>query len=241
MSRPVPHVTAAQMREVDRLMTEELGIGLPRMMESAGRLLARLARTRFLGGDVTGKPVLVLAGPGGNGGGAAVAARALHLWGARVRVCTSTNPATFGPVPREQLDILVRLGVPVAEGPPAPRAAPAALVIDGLIGYSLAGPPHGAAADLIRWAAGQPTPVLALDVPSGLDATTGAALPPTVRAAATLTLALPKTGLAAESARPFVGDLYLADIGVPPQLLAAPPFELDVGELFAREEIIRLR
>ena len=115
------------------------------------------------------------------------------------------------------------------------------LIVDGIIGYSLSGAPRGAAADLIHWANDQDRPTLALDVPSGLDATTGTAYVPCVRAAATMTLALPKEGLRAEGAEQYVGELYLADISVPPALYAAPPLSLKVGPLFAEEDVIRLR
>jgi hypothetical protein len=89
------------------------------------------------------------------------------------------------------------------------------LIVDALIGYSLTGDPAEPFACLIRWANAQPAPVLSLDTPSGLDVTTGVPARPCVRATATLTLALPKTGL--PGARE-AGHLYLADISVPPLL-----------------------
>ncbi len=78
----VPAVSVEQMREVDRVMVEELGIELQQMMENAGRALARRARV-MLGGDAAGQRVTVLAGSGGNGGGGMVAARRLSIWGLR--------------------------------------------------------------------------------------------------------------------------------------------------------------
>ena len=84
----------------------------------------------------------------------------------------------------------------------------------------------------------QAAPVIALDVPSGLDATTGEAAVPCVRAAATMTLALPKTGLLVPTARPYVGDLYLADIGVPPALCTH--LHLDPKPILIRRSMIRL-
>ncbi len=212
----VPYVTAAQMREVDRLMVEEFGIELLQMMEHAGRAVARVARLRFFGGDVRGRRVVVLAGTGGNGGGGLVAARHLSTAGAIVRVRTTRPADAYDGVPAHQLGILRAMGVEVRTDGDPPRRAD--LVVDALLGYSLDGPPRGRAAELIRWANTQPAPTLSLDLPSGLDATTGEALAPCVRAAATVTLALPKTGLA--TARDAVGDLYLADIGVPPALYA---------------------
>jgi len=120
-------------------------------------------------------------------------------------------------------------------------ASPADLVIDGLVGYSLRGTPRGAVADLIRMANAQVSPVLSLDVPSGLDATSGDVLDPAVRATATLTLALPKVGLRAPGAQDHVGELYLGDIGVPPSLYAGPSLGLTVGAIFAAGDIVRLR
>ena len=77
----VPYLTTDQMRQVDRAMVEDYGISLMQMMENAGRNLAHLARHRFLGGDPRGHHVLVLAGPGGNGGGGLVCGRRLHNGG----------------------------------------------------------------------------------------------------------------------------------------------------------------
>ena len=91
----LPAIDVPQMAEVDRLMIEEYHISLLQMMENAGRCLAVLARDRFLEGNPSGKRMMILAGSGGNGGGALVCARRLHGWGAEVEVYTST--------PREQM------------------------------------------------------------------------------------------------------------------------------------------
>jgi len=85
------------------------------------------------------------------------------------------------------------------------------LIIDALIGYSLTGAPEGTLADLIDWANGTGAKNLALDVPSGLDSTTGESRGAVIAAETTMTLALPKTGLCARA----VGQLLLADIGIP--------------------------
>ncbi|MCD4751773.1 MAG: NAD(P)H-hydrate epimerase [Anaerolineaceae bacterium] len=96
------------------------------------------------------------------------------------------------------------------------------------------------AADLIRWANAQPAPILSLDVPSGLDSTNGTVYDPAIKATATMTLALPKQGFKIPEAKTRVGELYAADISVPPSLYAEPSLGLDVGPLFAESEIIRL-
>jgi NAD(P)H-hydrate epimerase len=206
----VPWLTVEQMREVDRIMVEELGISLVRMMENAGRNLAELAR-HLLGGDACGRSIAVLAGPGGNGGGGLVAARHLSTAGARVQVALSAPAAQFAPVPAEQLAIARRLAIPVHAG--IESLGEPELVVDGLLGYSQCGEPRGPAAELIRWGSGRR--VLALDVPSGLELATGSLRTPYVSAEATLTLAAPKMALKAPGAEAAVGRLYLADISVP--------------------------
>jgi NAD(P)H-hydrate epimerase len=237
----IPYLTTDQMREVDRAMIQDYHIELIQMMENAGRNLARLARIRFLNGDPRDKQVIVLAGTGGNGGGALVAARHLNNWGAQVHVLVTQPDDRFAPVPAHQLDILCRMQVPIAVANGLPEATRADLILDGVIGYSLKGAPQGTAADLIRWANAQGAPILALDSPSGVDATTGTVYDPAIRATATLALALPKAGLHGPEADKHVGELYLADISVPPSLYAEPALGLQVSPIFAQAEIIRLR
>ena len=236
----VPSLTTDQMIEVDRAMMQDMRIELIQMMENAGRHLAHLARVRFFDGDPRGKTVVVLAGTGGNGGGALVCARRLHTWGAHVQIILTHPPANFTPVPAHQLDIVQRMNIPVAEAGALAQVQSPQLIMDGLIGYRLKGAPLGTVADLIRWANAQAAPILALDVPSGVDGTSGTVFDPAIRATATMTLALPKAGLRAPGARAQVGELYLADIGVPPTLYAEPALSLHVGALFAESEILRL-
>lgn len=240
LTENIPWLTTAQMIEVDRAMMEDVRIDLARMMENAGRNLAHLARARFLGGDPRGKRVVVLAGTGGNGGGALVAARRLHNYGAQVQVFVTRPDADFARVPGEQLDILRRMGLPIGRAEDITRAGQPDLVLDGVIGYSLRGAPRGAAADLIRWANAAGAPILALDAPSGVDTTTGAVFEPAIRATATMTLALPKAGLRAPGVAAQVGELYLADISAPPELYAGPALNLAVGPIFAASDIVRL-
>jgi NAD(P)H-hydrate epimerase len=237
---PVPYLTMGQMVEVDRAMMEDYQIDLIQMMENAGRNLAHLAQQRFLNGQPQDKRVTVLAGSGGNGGGAMVCARHLHNHGAEIQVCLAKPDASLSPVTAHQLDIIRRMRIPVTQAEAAGSEAGLALIIDGLIGYSLQGAPRDGAAKLIQWARQQSAPVLALDVPSGIDATSGRVYDPAIWAAATMTLALPKAGLRASGAMPLVGELYLADISVPPALYAGPQLQLEVGSIFVQSDIVRL-
>jgi len=206
----VPFISTDQMREVDRAMIEDYGISLVQMMENAGRNLAQLARQRFLDGDPRGHRVVVLAGTGGNGGGGLVCARRLNNWGAEILVFMTAPSTDLSDVPLHQLGILQRMGITVVVPSDSLVLPPADLLVDAMIGYSLTGPPTGLVVALIDAANDHGAPILALDVPSGVNTTTGAANGAAIRANATLTLAMPKVGLRAESAKQHIGELYLA-------------------------------
>ena len=148
---------------------------------------------------------------------------------------TSHPLDAYSGIPGQQLGALLAMGVSVTPAGDGWELPGADLVLDCLIGYGLRGNPTGAAADLIRLANSHQAPILALDVPSGLDTATGHAYDPCIRAAATMTLALPKTGLLAAVT---VGKLYLADISIPPILYDG--LGLDLGPIFAAGSLLRL-
>jgi len=139
----IPWLTTAQMVEVDRAMMEDYRIELIQMMENAGRNLAHLARLRFLDGLPENKKVIILAGTGGNGGGALACARRLHNWGAQVQVFLTKSGPNFRPVPAHQLNILRRMNVSPARADSINSAQTPDLIIDGVIGYSLKGAATG--------------------------------------------------------------------------------------------------
>ena len=236
----VPFLSTAQMVEVDRAMIEDYRIELIQMMENAGRNLAHLARKRFLGGDPINKLIVILAGTGGNGGGALVCARRLHNYGAEVQIILTKPEESFSPVPAQQMEIVRRMAIRMDDVNKLKEIVSPDLIIDGIIGYSLKGAPRGNAAKMIRWANEQNSPILSLDTPSGIDTTSGKAYDPSIRAAATMTLALPKEGLRTPKVRDYVGELYLADISVPPGLYSQPPLSLEVYTIFSKSDIVRL-
>jgi len=202
----VPAVDTDQMREIDGIAIEEIGPNLFQMMENAGRSCA-LTAIDMLGAEWRSTRIVVLAGTGGNGGGGICAARHLANRGAAVTVVVS-DITGCAPVTEQQLGIFRAAGGVLSS---LPDGSFPGLVVDALIGYGLGGTPRGATRELIEWAAEQPASVLSLDVPSGIDATTGESQGLHVRATATLTLGLPKTGLSS----PATGALTLADIGIP--------------------------
>ncbi len=204
----VPAIDTDQMREVDRVAIEETGPDLYQMMENAGRNLATLAMD-ILGDKWDKANILVMSGLGGNGGGGISAARHLANRNAKVMLSLS-NPDRLGEVPSFQYEIFKSTTGKVFDLEDI-DPEDIDLIIDALIGYSLKGPPRGRVLDFIEWANGSSAPVLSLDVPSGVDSTTGETPGEFVDADWTMTLALPKTGLSPQK----TGELYLADLGIP--------------------------
>jgi NAD(P)H-hydrate epimerase len=206
------YLTADEMAEADRIAIEEFGIDVAVLMENAGLQVGILAR-KMLGGSVAGKRVCCVAGKGNNGGDGLVAARHLHNWGAQVRVVLGADKKDLRDVPAKQTTILQKIGVEI-DGPSGGFDR-ADLLVDSLLGYGSRGDPREPVAGLIRNINSSRIPVLAVDVPSGLDATTGEPNEPCILANATVTLGLLKTGFLKQESRRFVGELYLADISLP--------------------------
>lgn len=229
----VPAVSAAQMAEVDRAAIEEHGIAIEMLMENASYQIARAAR--LLLGDLAGRRVVCLSGTGNNGGDAIGAARRLRGWGADARCILAS--AVLHATARLQREIAIRSGVSVLSLEEAELGG-ADLIIDGLLGYSISGPPRGGVERLIALANAAAVPVLAVDLPSGLDPDRGVPLGAAIRAAWTVTLALPKTGLLAEASRELVGELLLADIGIPAAVYDR--FGMDTRRLFAAGDLLHI-
>jgi NAD(P)H-hydrate epimerase len=208
----IVYVTSDEMRKMDDVTIREFRVDVLMLMENAGRATADLAR-QMLHGTTFGKPVACLVGGGNNGGDGMVATRHLANWGADVEVIVGTSKDKMKGIPLGQLHVLEKMGIPILSADYSLRDYD--LLIDGLIGYGLEGNPRDRVAMIIKDANASGRPILALDVPSGMNATTGGAYEPCIKATATLTLALPKTGFLAPSALPYVGDLYLADISIP--------------------------
>ena len=228
----VPAVTEAQMALVDRIAIEGPGPNLFQMMENAGRSLAWTA-IEYPGFDRRRERIVVLAGTGGNGGGGICAARHLANHGVDVTVVVADS-GRLAPVPRQQLEVYRQSSGRTAEIE-ALEALDAALIVDALVGYGLQSAPRGPVLEMIEWAELRPAPVIALDVPSGVDATSGEAPGAAISAATTLTLALPKTGLDTHR----VGELWLTDIGIPEGVFRRAGVEVPSG-VFSGSDRVRL-
>ena len=240
--RAVPTVTAAQMAEVDRLTIEEFHIPVEVLMENASRQIAAAARA-FLGGSVAGKRVIGLVGGGNNGGDAAGALRHLVSWGARVCAEVAAPQEHIRETTRIQIGrLLLAATSDVAivhdASQEGVRDLDADLLVDGLLGYSAKGAPRETVAAVIKAANASRVPMLAVDLPSGVEPDTGATPGIAIHAATTVTLALPKSGIVGLKTHDYVGALLLADIGVPHAAFAR--IGVDTWRLFEQGDLVRV-
>jgi hydroxyethylthiazole kinase-like uncharacterized protein yjeF len=225
------YLTAAEMADVDRSAIESMGMDVMSLMENAGARTAELARA--MAGGASGRRMVVMAGGGNNGGDGLVAARHLWNWGADVRVLAGRAKDELRDAPARQLATIESMGVPVSG--PEGELEGADLIIDALLGYGAKGSPREPLAGMIRRANSARTPILAVDVPSGLDATTGAPGDPCVAARTTISFGFPKVGFLDPRARPLVGELYVADISLPRGAYAKY-----AGVQFSKESLVRV-
>jgi ADP-dependent NAD(P)H-hydrate dehydratase / NAD(P)H-hydrate epimerase len=201
-------LSSAQVRQADVEAHTRFGIEPLQLMEVAGWQLAQFV-DRFLGG-VAGRRVLVVAGSGNNGGDALVAGRFLHQRGATVQVSIVPSTDRESLAARHEVTIR-RLGLTVAQAPEGIDAT-ADLIIDGLLGTGIRPPLRKLAAEIIAAVNHSGRPIIAVDVPSGIDADTGIGWERAIQATATVALAAPKAGL---RHAPNAGRICVADIGMP--------------------------
>ncbi len=220
-----------QARALDRCATEELGLPGLVLMENAGRNAAHVAldilenELHLVGPDAV---VAVMCGPGNNGGDGYVVARHLANAGAQVVAYACSELDQLKGDAAVMARVADRMGlVQRAVSEPERAAAQetlaqAHLVVDALLGAGFTGvvrPPLDALLPMVNAVRDKGAKVLALDLPSGLDCDTGEPSPLTVAAHYTVTFAAPKQGFANPRALPYLGEVILADIGVPPWLL----------------------
>ncbi len=214
--------TSQEMVALDRRAADEFGVPTLLLMEAAGRQVAEAAARMTAAGSPR---VVIVAGKGNNGGDGLVAARVLSAAGWRATVVLLARDADVSGDAAVNLNSARRAGVDISNldtlATPGLRGVftGADLVIDGLFGTGFRGPVVGLAARAIEAINGSGRPVLAIDIPSGVHGDTGAVDGPAVRATATVTMGLPKTGLVLQPGAERAGEIWVADVGHPQRLI----------------------
>ena len=214
-------LTRAQVREIDRRAIEQYHIPGIVLMENAARAASNAAMGMFRGRRATQKSAAIVCGGGNNGGDGLAIARHLHNLGVLVTIVQAWEKEPSG-------DAAINWRVIQAmEFSPLPMKIAKAvlnpisndLVIDALFGTGLSSAPRGEFATLIGSINNSRLPVLAVDLPSGLDCDSGEPLGPCVRATRTITFVAQKAGFANPASRAYTGDIIVGDIGCPRELI----------------------
>jgi len=224
-SSALPSLTSSQVKELDALAEDRFGVSVEWLMEAAGWSVARFCTDR----------TAVICGIGNNAGDGLAAARHLHRWRKLASVCCLDPARLRGPAARE-LEALRKVGVAVS---PEVQLDGAETILDAVFGTGISRSPEGRFAEWIDAINASGKRVIAVDVPSGLDADTGVAYAPTVRADMTVTFGLPKHGLLQKDGPGLAGEIWVADIGIPSEAFALLGIEVP-DRVFGQMGVARL-
>ena len=206
-----PLLDAPQMRAVDRWAIEQRGIPSLDLMECAGQGVARAVEELAPDG-----PVVVMCGKGNNGGDGFVVARLLREASRAVTVVCIAPGEELSPDARANLERLP--GAPplaLSDSAASEAIAHAHVIVDALLGTGFSGVAHGAVAEAIAAIEAAPGIVLSVDMPSGVDASTGVVAGPAIKAAKTVTFHAAKPGLWIHPGKGHAGEVDTIDIGIP--------------------------
>jgi NAD(P)H-hydrate epimerase len=208
-----------EVRSIDARAAGEFGLPTVVLMENAGRGAAERLRARLAPGD----RVVVACGPGNNGGDGGVVARHLDAWGIPVRVAWFADPTQLHGDAATQHQIITASGIPqsiILNTNQDDFLSNADWIVDALLGTGLTRPVEGLLLSAIAAINASGRPILALDLPSGLDADSGIPLGDAIRATLTATFVAPKLGFTVPGASAYTGAVDVVEIGVPRRLLA---------------------
>jgi len=218
-------MTRDEVRAVDSWAINTVGVPGVVLMENAGRSCAELIKEKLRG--VARPKVCIFCGTGNNGGDGYVIARHLLNSGFEVVVVICGEKSKIKGDAKANLDILERLGQPIEQldlsdadiaGRVKTLAADADMLVDGIFGTGLNGQLSDKYKQLIEAINAQNTPILAVDIPSGLDCDTGRPLGAVIRAAYTVTFVAVKKGFTSTDAARYTGEIFVASIGVEPNV-----------------------
>lgn len=218
MALPVCLYSTAQVRALDAYAIEKLGIPGYTLMKRAGEAALRYLRTRF----PVAHRIVIVCGAGNNGGDGYVLARFAQAAGLTVTTLAATSPDKLRADARQAYEDLRASGAQV-QPYGRERLAEGEVIVDAVLGTGLRGPAREEAARIIRDINSSARPILAVDVPSGLDSDTGVPLGDTVRADCTVTFVGLKTGLFIGDGPAFAGTVFFDDLEIDPGEAGAPP------------------
>jgi len=228
-------LTSAEMRRIDRIAIEELGIPGPVLMENAGLRIVRALRARFE--DVARERTVIVAGKGNNGGDGFVVARHLANSGGKPEVLLLAAKEEVKGDAAVNLAVILKMGIPVTEVRTAVEwkearvdVFHASIVVDAIFGTGLDKPLEGLYAAAVEDVNKSRGFKVAVDIPSGLSADTFETIGPSVKADLTVALAAPKIAHIFPPAAERIGELVVAPIGIPPALFDDPALKLELVE-----------
>jgi len=232
-------VSGQEIKEIDRRAMDSYGISGLILMENAG--LKIFQKIKEIYPDLKSKRVVILSGAGNNGGDSFVVARHLHNYGTKVKVLLLTSPNKFREEAKINWEIINKMGLDITiiedskDELLEKYLREAHLLVDGILGTGLRGPAKGLAAEVITLVNQLQKEVVAIDIPSGLEADLTIIKGPCIKANFTITLGLPKIGLLFYPGADYAGKILVEDIGIPQELLESESLKLNILE----EEIVK--
>lgn len=229
-------VTAEEMRWCDETSIRTYGISGLLLMENAGKATAQLCEQRF--GPLAGYQVTIFCGKGNNGGDGFVVARHFMNAGARVFIVLMDSPKSIKGDAKTNFEILKKLQKVSADSLSIqqfkksilPTLTESKIIVDAMFGTGFSGAVHQPYADVIQWMNRQKSPIVSVDIPSGVNGTTGVVENLAVKATLTPTFGLLKTGLLCNQGRDHVGKVAVVDIGIPHVVSGSSKFKTHLVE-----------
>ncbi len=231
-------VTALQMREIDRIAIEDYKIPSLQLMEKAGLGTAQVAEKMLA--EAKDKKVFIFCGKGNNGGDGFVAGRFLAGEKAKIKFFLVGKKSELKGDAQINLKKALKMKLPIAEvtqPKQIPEKLECDLIIDAVFGTGFKGEVCGLEKEFIQIINNSEIPVLAVDIPSGLDADTGEVKSICVHASQTVTMGLPKIAQVFYPGKSFCGELTVVDIGVPAEIIDSQKIDLN---LITPEEVRKL-
>jgi len=236
-------LTAEQMQKIDQMAMNDYSISESILMENAGIKSAMAICETYP--DIAQKNILIVCGPGNNGGDGFVIARHLHNLGTSVTVITTQPSSKYKGVTAENLQILKKMNVLVFEITSESSIYEALnmanfsdIIIDAIFGTGLSKHVDGLYLALINGLNSIPVPKIAIDIPSGINGTTGLVMGAAIKAAMTVTFAAPKIGHVLDPGSQYIGKIYVADISIPKNLLNSDEFKVNITtEEYVKERL----